>query len=72
MKIKKGDNVIVLAGNDKGKKGKVIKSMPKEGKVIVEGVNMMKKSRKAEKRGEQGQILEKAMPIHISNIAKHS
>lgn len=69
MKIKKGDNIIVIAGANKGKKGKVIKAIPAENKVVVEGVNMRKKSRKATKRGEQGQILELAMPIHVSNVA---
>jgi large subunit ribosomal protein L24 len=71
MKIKKGDNVIVIAGAHKGKKGKVIKSIPSENKVVIEGVNMMKKSRKAQKKSEQSQILEIAMPIHVSNVAKH-
>ena len=70
MKIKKGDNVIVIAGSSKGKKGKVIKAIPAENKVVVEGVNMRKKSHKAKKRGEQSQILELAMPIHVSNVAK--
>lgn len=69
MKIKKGDNVIVIAGASKGKKGKVVKAIPAENKVVVEGVNMRKKSRKATKRGEQSQILEMAMPIHVSNVA---
>ena len=72
MKIKKGDNVIVIAGSNKGKKGKVIKAIPAENKVVVEGVNMHKKSRKAQKRGEQGQILELAMPINVSNVKKQS
>ena len=70
MKIKKGDNVIVIAGSSKGKKGKVIKAIPAENKVVVEGVNMRKKSHKSKKRGEQSQILELAMPIHVSNVAK--
>lgn len=69
MKIKKGDNVIVIAGSNKGKKGKVVRALPTENKVVVEGVNMRKKARKAVKRGEQGQILEIAMPIHVSNVA---
>ncbi len=69
MKIKKGDNVIVIAGASKGKKGKVLKAIPSENKVIVEGVNVHKKSRKATKKGEQGQVLEIAMPIHVSNVA---
>lgn len=70
MKIKKGDNVIVIAGASKGKKGKVIKAIPAENKVVVEGVNMRKKSHKAKKKGEQSQILEIAMPINVSNVAK--
>jgi large subunit ribosomal protein L24 len=72
MKIKKGDNVIVIAGAHKGKKGKVVKSIPSENKVVVEGVNMRKKSHKAQKRGDQSQILEIAMPIHASNVKKNS
>ncbi len=70
MKIKKGDNVIVIAGSNKGKKGKVLKAIPTELKVVVEGVNMRKKAHKARKQGEQSQILEIAMPIHVSNVSK--
>ena len=70
MKIKKGDNVIVIAGANKGKKGKVVKAIPSLNKVVVEGVNLRKKAHKARKQGEQSQILEIAMPIHVSNVAK--
>jgi large subunit ribosomal protein L24 len=70
MKIKKGDNVIVIAGSNKGKKGKVVKAIPSENKVVVEGVNMRKKAHKAKNRGDKSQILEIAMPIHVSNVAK--
>lgn len=70
MKIKKGDNVIVIAGSNKGKKGKVIKAIPSEFKVVVEGVNMRKKAHKAKKKGDISQILEIAMPIHVSNVKK--
>ena len=70
MKIKKGDNVIVIAGSNKGKKGKVLKAMPAENKVIVEGVNLRKKAHKSKKKGDPSQILEIAMPIHVSNVAK--
>lgn len=70
MKIKKGDNVIVLTGSDKGKKGKVMKVIPSENKVVVEGVNIRKKTRKARKQGEVGQIIDIAMPIHASNVSK--
>lgn len=68
MKIKKGDNVIVIAGSNKGKKGKVMRAIPTENKVVVEGVNMRKKSHKARGKGDQSQILEMAMPIHVSNV----
>jgi large subunit ribosomal protein L24 len=70
MNIKKGDNVIVIAGSNKGKKGKVLKSIPSLNKVVVEGVNLRKKAHKAKKKGDQSQILEIAMPIHVSNVAK--
>ncbi len=70
MKIKKGDNVIVIAGSNKGKKGKVLKAIPSENKVIVEGVNMRKKAHKAKNTGDKSQILEISMPIHVSNVSK--
>ena len=69
MAIKKGDNVIVLTGKDKGKKGTVLKVLPKEDRVIVEGVNMTKRHMKPQRRGEKGQIVEKSVSIHISNVA---
>ena len=70
MNIKKDDKVIILAGKDKGKTGAVVKSFPKENKVIVSGINMLKKHQKPRKSGEKGQIIEKAMPIHVSNVRK--
>ncbi len=70
MHIKKGDNVIILAGSNKGKKGKIVKSIPAENMVVVEGINMKKKNMKGRKRGEKSQILEIAMPIHASNVKK--
>jgi len=70
MKIKKGDNVIVIAGASKGKKGKVLKALPALNKVVVEGVNMRKKAHKSKKKGDPSQILEMAMPINVSNVAK--
>jgi large subunit ribosomal protein L24 len=70
MKIKKGDNVIVIAGASKGKKGKVIRAIPTLNKVIVEGVNLRKKAHKSKKKGDPSQILEVAMPIDVSNVAK--
>jgi large subunit ribosomal protein L24 len=70
MKIKKGDNVIVIAGASKGKKGKVLKAMPSLNKVIVEGVNLRKKAHKARNKGDISQIIEVSMPIHVSNVSK--
>jgi large subunit ribosomal protein L24 len=70
MKIKKGDNVIVIAGASKGKKGKVLKALPALNKVVVEGVNMRKKAHKSKKKGDPSQILEVSMPIHVSNVKK--
>lgn len=70
MKIKKGDNVIVIAGADKGKKGKVIKAIPSLNKVVVEGVNVRKKAHKSRKKGDPSQIIDIAMPIDVSNVAK--
>ena len=68
MKIKKNDSIIVIAGKDKGKTAKVVKAMPKDNMIIVEGVNMKKKHERARKANSKGQIVEKAMPIHVSNV----
>lgn len=69
MKIKKGDKVIVLAGKDKGKTGEVIRSLPKEGKVIVAGVNVAKKhARNKFNTDKKGEIVDKTMPIDASNV----
>ena len=70
MKIKSGDEVIVLAGKDKGATGKVVKAMPREDRVIVEGVNLVKKHRKANPAGgQQSEVVTKEAPIHVSNVA---
>lgn len=66
--VKKGDNVLVLAGKDKGKKGKIIKVLPKEQRAVVEGVNMVKKHQKPTAAAPQGGIIEKEMPIAASNL----
>jgi large subunit ribosomal protein L24 len=68
MHIKKGDNVIVLAGASKGKKGVVSKVMPKLNKVVIDGLNMTKKTTRAKTKGGKGSIV--AMPIHASNVSK--
>jgi large subunit ribosomal protein L24 len=68
MKIHKNDNVMVVAGNDKGKTGKVLKVFPKDNKVIVEGINLRKRHTKPSQRTPQGGILEKEAPINASNV----
>ena len=68
MKIKKDDTVIVLAGKDKGKTGKVLKAMPKEGKVIVEGVNVQTKHQKQTQKAA-AEIKHQEGPIDVSNVA---
>lgn len=69
MTIKKGDNVIVLTGKDKGQKGKVVKVFPRENKLIVEGLNVYKRHRRARRSSEKGQIIELPRPMHASNVA---
>lgn len=68
MKIKKGDNVIVIAGKDRGKQGKVLRLLRDVDKVLVEGVNTKKKHQKPRKQGEKGQVIDMFHPIHLSNI----
>ena len=70
MKIKSGDEVIVLAGKNKGATGKVVKALPREDRVVVEGVNLVKKHRKANPAGgQQSEVVTKEAPIHVSNVA---
>lgn len=68
MKVKKGDNVIIIAGKDKGKKGKVIKSIPRKNKVVVEGINISKQHKRPKKEGQKGQVVSVSMPLHVSNV----
>ena len=69
MKIKKGDTVYVLSGNDKGKKGEVLEVIPKTEKVIVKGVNIRKRHIKPKKQGEEGGIIPVECAIHSSKLA---
>ena len=69
QKIKKGDHVVVLSGKDKGRTGDVVKAMPKEGKVIVSGVNVHARHRKPSQTNPQGGIERKEAPLHISKVA---
>ena len=68
MKLKTGDNAIVIAGKDKGRKGKIEKIFPKEGRVVVEGINMRKKNIRPKRSGEKGQQIEIAAPLNVSNL----
>jgi len=69
MKLKKGDEVIIIAGKDKGRKGKIEKIFPAERKVLIPGINTVKKHVKPKKEGEKGGIVEVAKPIDISKVA---
>lgn len=69
MKIKKGDNVIVISGKDKGKTGKVEKTLPGQNLVVVEGINIATKHQKNRRARSQGQVIEMNTPIDASNVA---
>lgn len=68
MKIKKGDNVLIISGKDKGRTAKILRALPKERSVLVEGINLKKKHVRPKKQGEKGQIIEKPSAIDVSNI----
>ncbi len=70
--IKKGDTVVAIAGDDKGKTGKVLAVMPSKGKAIVEGLNFVKKHMRPTQVNPQGGIVEKEAPIHVSNLKKQA
>jgi large subunit ribosomal protein L24 len=69
MKLKKGDQVQVLAGKDIGKRGSITRVVAESDRVIVDGVNMVKKHQKPTRKTMQGGIIDKEMPIHVSNVA---
>lgn len=68
MKIKKGDQVLIIAGKDKGRKGKVIRAFPKAGRVVIAGMNIKKKHHRPRREGEKGQMLEIPAPMDASNV----
>lgn len=70
MKIKVGDNVKIIAGKDRGKTGNVIKTLKNVDKVVVDGINIVKKHQKPNNANENGGIIEMAAPIHVSNVKK--
>ena len=68
MKVKKDDTVLIISGNDKGRRGRVLRVYPDQDRVIVEGVRMMKKHTKPTQRDPQGGIVEREASIHVSNV----
>ncbi len=68
MKIKKGDTVLIIAGKDRGRTAKIIKSLVKERRVLVEGINLKKKHIKPKREGEKGQTISSPAPLDISNV----
>ena len=68
LHVKKDDNVIVITGKDKGKKGRIIAAYPRENRVLVEGVNMVKRHTRPNQANPQGGIIEREAPIHVSNV----
>ena len=69
LKIRKGDRVVVITGRDKGKQGEVVRVLPDDSRVVVQGVNMMKRHQKARSAGEESAIIAKEASIHVSNVA---
>ncbi|MCR4322992.1 MAG: 50S ribosomal protein L24 [Candidatus Azambacteria bacterium] len=68
MKVKKGDKVIITAGKDRGKSGKIMQAIPSDGAVVVQSLNMRKVHIRPKKQGEKGQIISKESPLDVSNV----
>jgi large subunit ribosomal protein L24 len=68
LHVKKDDTVFVITGKDKGKKGRIIAAYPRQNRVLVEGINMMKKHAKPSQQNPQGGIINQEAPIHVSNV----
>lgn len=68
MRIKKGDNVIMLSGKDRGKKGKILLAFPDSAKVVVEGLNLIKKHQRPKAQGQKGQIIQKERAVSVSAV----
>jgi len=67
-RVRKGDTVLVVAGKERGKKGKVLRVIPEKGRVVVERINMVKKHQRPTQKVRQGGIIEREGPIHLSNV----
>lgn len=68
MKIRKGDQVLIISGKDRGRKGKIIEALPKQAKIVVENINLRKKHVRPKKSGQKGQIVELPGPLNISDV----
>ena len=68
MKVKKGDSVLIIAGKDKGRTGKITRALPKEMKILVEGINLKKKHVRPKREGEKGQVVDIPAALDVSNI----
>ena len=68
MKVKKGDSVLIISGKDRGRTGKILKSLPSELKVLVDGINLKKKHVRPKKEGEKGQVVSLPAPMNVSNV----
>jgi large subunit ribosomal protein L24 len=68
MKVKKGDNVLIIAGKDKGRTGKITRALPKDAKILVEGINLKKKHVRPKREGEKGQVVDIPAALDISNV----
>ncbi len=68
MRIKKNDNVLIIAGKEKGKKGKVVKVFPRQSKIVVEGINIAKKHLKSKTEDQKGQIIDMPRPLDVSKV----
>jgi large subunit ribosomal protein L24 len=69
MKVRRGDHVVVLSGKDKGRRGEVVRALPKEGRVIVEGVNRVKRHQRTTQLRKRAGIIEKDLPVPVSKVA---
>lgn len=69
MKVRKGDNVVVIAGKSRGKQGAIVRAFPKKDLVLIDGINVMKRHQKTRRQGQKGQVVERPFPIHVSNVA---
>lgn len=70
MHVKKGDTILVISGDDKGKTGKVVRAFPKLNQIVVEGVNTVKKHQRPRAEGQKGQVVDRAMPFDASKATK--